>query len=240
MAKTTKDAKKAAKEMSDSNGAAGTTWLKLLVDRTGSMSGLQEAVVTGVNEFVHEFRDKKKTRIGIDQFDAHPGEPVIQTMVQDCKPKDVPEFTIKDYRPRGSTPLNDAIAETIQTLDKKIKPGDKVLLVIITDGLENASELNTEDLKKLIKKYEKREEWTFLYLGANQQSEVTAAGIGLAKKGQAMNFAATPAGTRSTFKTTSSLAGTRMSAGSKAQYENLAEAMYEKTGGKVEEDEDED
>jgi len=236
MATTEKDAKKAAKNLKGSK--TGTTHLAILVDESGSMSGNQEAVVTGVNEFLETFADKKKVRFWCGFFDYNPGSPRLRVKADHLKIGDVPKLGIDSYRPRGGTPLNDSIADTITALEPKVKKGDKALVVIITDGYENASEMSTEDTKKLIEKYEKKEEWAFLYLGANQHAETSAAALGLNKRGHAHNFTSSPKGTSNTFRSTAHLAGVRMAAPDKLAYEAGAQALYDATGGVIAEDED--
>lgn len=102
----------------------------------------------------------------------------------------VPALSTSNYRPSGGTNLYDAIGETITTIDAQLADKETVpniLVVIFTDGEENASrEYNLESIRSLIKA---REElgWTFVYMGANQDAWQVGASFGLAK-GQTMTY----------------------------------------------------
>ena len=98
-------------------------------------------------------------------------------MLYERKPiNEVEKLTPKEYYVRGCTALMDAIGKTINSLNKKIKD-NKVLFVITTDGLENASrEYNKEKIKKLI---EKHSNWEFIYIGADIDSYSEAQQLGI-------------------------------------------------------------
>ena len=239
MAKTETDAKKAAAKMASK--ASGTTHLAILVDESFSMNPNQEAVVSGVAEFVDPFQKQAGTiRFWLGYFDDYPGEDKVRIVSDGKKIGKIDKTIASGYRPRGNTPLNDAIAYTIKQMDKRVEKGDKVLVVILTDGLENASEMSTTECKALIAKFEKREEWAFLYLGANQHSETTAASLGLSKQGHAHNFAATRRGTSSALRSAANNASMRHLASDKSEYEALASADYARTGGVIAEDDGDD
>ena len=234
-----KAAKKAAKK-------TGTIHLMILMDESGSMMGLEEAVVTGCNEFLHSFKDNDDCKAWIAMFDAHPGNDRTRFKIKGKKIADAKELAIEDYNPRGMTPLNDAILDSLTALDKKVGKDETVFMAIITDGYENASEASAQTVKDTIAKYEERG-WGFVYLGANQNAEAASASIGLGKKGQAFNFNATKGGVTSTSRFAGAAAATHTEnyvSGLRGQA--LASATtdwsageYDKTGGKLE-DADED
>lgn len=243
MAKTKKstDAKKSASKLA--KDATGKVHLTFLLDETGSMSGNEEGVVTGVNEFLATFKKEKEAdvRVWLSLFDAHPGEPRTRVKIDGKKVGEVEDMKISEYNPRGMTPLNDAILDTIEALNKKVKKGEKAFIVILTDGMENASETSAETVQEAVKKAEKKG-WAFLYLGANQQAEVSATQLGLGKKGQAFNFTASKRGTSNALRTASvSNSAAFLSAaksGDENQYLAAAASMYDKTGGVLPEDEE--
>jgi len=120
-----------------------------------------------------------------------------QVSIEEMKP-----ITEKEYYVRGSTALLDAIGKTIMQVkanqDKK-ENKDKVLFVIITDGLENASKEYRKDLiKKMIEERKEKDEWEFLFLGANIDAIDAAGELGIEssravryksdKKGTAKNY----------------------------------------------------
>jgi Mg-chelatase subunit ChlD len=241
MAKNTKDAKAASKKAAKAVVDGQTTHLILLLDASGSMAPNREAVVVGVNEFLTTFRKQGKDqdiRTWIADFDKHPGADRTRFKLKGKKVSKVEDIGIDDYVPRGGTPLNDAILDTFEAVDKKLGKDERAFMVIVTDGYENASEASTETVKKEIVKREKGDQWTFLYLGANQHAETTAAQIGLTKQGTALTFAASQAGVRNTMRyaSTDSLLATRSR--SKHAHEVLRSANYASLGGKIDEDED--
>lgn len=223
------DAGKQAKKL-----AKGTqSHLVLLCDESGSMIPNVESVVNGVNEFKHEFSDKD-VRITLAMFDHHPGEDRTRIKWNDKKVNSCKDLTASDYKPRGLTPLYDAIIDVIDSLDNKLSNDETALVIILTDGLENRSEHSEEDVKKLIKKREKQG-WKFLYLGANQEATKVAAGIGLSGKGQSFNFTSSPVGTKSVLRSATHLAGTYTQ--DPSQYEVQAQAMAKATGSTIAEEE---
>jgi uncharacterized protein YegL len=198
MAISTKDPKKSSKDAVKKLKSSKVR-LVFVVDASGSMAGKEEAVTNGINEFLATFRkqDDIKTKVWLSQFDSHPGEPRTRVLIDNKKLSKVDDLTIGQYQPRGMTPLNDAIMDAIDAAEKGRDDDEKVFMVMLTDGYENASETSADQVKKAITKRESSDHWEFLYLGANQNAQQTAAGLGLHKSGQAIRFDATPVGTSS-------------------------------------------
>ena len=194
-----KAASKAAKK-------TGSIHLFILMDESGSMSHLRESVVTGCNEFLHSFKEHDDCRAWIAMFDKHPGSDRTRFQMKGKKISRVSEMEIGHYNPRGMTPLNDAILDSLAALDEKVGKDETVFMAIITDGMENASEATSKTVKSTIKKYEKRG-WGFVYLGANQDSGIASAAIGLGAEGQSFNFTASKKGTSNTLRSASRYAG---------------------------------
>lgn len=235
MQHTKTDAKKAAKDAAKAQ--TGDVHLFILMDESGSMNGKQEAVVTGCNEFLHEFKDNKKARAWLGFFDSHPGEDRLRLKIKGEKASKVSPLEIGDYKPRGMTPLNDAIMDALKALDKAVGKDESVFLAIITDGLENASETSVETVKAALSKREKKG-WGFVYLGANHDAEVAARNYGLTGKGQSFNFNATHGGVKSAAKSVTYLAS-NYAAGGQAVMASAASEVHDKTGG-ILPDEDEE
>ncbi len=127
-------------------------------------------------------------------FDLHGGEPPVRNRFKAIPIEEVAPLGPGDYAPRGMTPLNDAVVKTIRSIGGAIKKGDRAMLVILTDGLENASETSTDELRKLILAKEKAG-WEFIYLGANQDTWAESEKIGLAQEGKSLAWNATQVGT---------------------------------------------
>jgi uncharacterized protein YegL len=142
-----------------------------ILDRSGSMSGIETDTIGGFNSFIKNHKKNKNTKVTTILFDDR------YEILYERKPiEKVSKHTPKEYYVRGCTALMDAIGKTINSLDKKIKD-NKVLFVITTDGLENASrEYDKKKINNLIKKHNN---WEFIYIGANIDSYSEASSIGI-------------------------------------------------------------
>jgi uncharacterized protein YegL len=201
----------------------------LLIDETGSMNGLEPAVVGGVNEFVEKLRaDEAEAKVlaTLAMFDLHANDPVVRVKFAGIPLDELTLLGPGDYRPRGATPLNDAVVATIRRMDKAVKKGERAMLVILTDGLENASETSSRDVRKLIHAREKKG-WEFIYLGANQDAWAEADKIGLGDRGKRLSYTASPSGTADAVKLSAERARSFRDdpARYKAEAQELAEAV---------------
>jgi uncharacterized protein YegL len=142
-----------------------------VLDKSGSMSHLAAAVVSGFDEFLGELRaDGGETLFTLTLFDTE------FRHVHVAKPlSDVPSLSRTGYRPGGMTALFDAIAHAIVDTDKRLaaegRADEKVMVVVMTDGLENSStDFDADSIAELIRNYDERPNWTFVYLGAAHHS----------------------------------------------------------------------
>ncbi len=139
-------------------------FVSILLDETGSMSGQETRVVTGINEYINKLRTEIKDddcKVMLNLFDSERWDTFF-----DGDLKDFPKMDEKDYNPQAMTPLNDAIAKVISAMKVKAVNGDKVIIVIDTDGQENASkEHNVESIKALVAECEK-EGWAFIFMAS--------------------------------------------------------------------------
>jgi Mg-chelatase subunit ChlD len=148
-----------------------------LLDRSGSMESCWDDTIGGFNSFLS---DQKATggTLTLIQFDHEYQVTCERTNIDDIKP-----LTRETYKPRGSTALLDAIGRLI----KDWKGASNPSVVILTDGLENASHKFTKaHIKDLIEERTK-DGWTFVYLGANQDAFAEAGSLGIAP-GCTMNY----------------------------------------------------
>jgi uncharacterized protein YegL len=183
---------------------AFNTHIGFLIDESGSMGGNQQSVVESFNQFIDSLRedDEGDTFTTLSMFDLAGDEERCRIKFDAVPLKNVDPLTMNDYTPRGSTPLNDAVIQTVHRMSKKLKKKDKAMLVVLTDGYENASEASSDDVRKLINEKEK-DGWTFIYLGANQDAWAAGGAIGVKN---AFNFTSSPVGTASVTSTASGLA----------------------------------
>lgn len=143
------------------------TELVFVIDKSGSMSGLENETIKGFNELLNKQKKQKdKALITTIFFNT-----TMQFINERKDINEVKEITLNDYRVGGCTALLDAIGNAInyifnnQINDKENEYNNMV--VIITDGLENSSlEFSYEKINSLINKKQK-EDWQFIFLGAN-------------------------------------------------------------------------
>ena len=173
--------------------------LVFILDRSGSMGGLESDTIGGYNSMLSKQKKEKTGKVSVTTvlFDDQYELLYNQVPIEKVSP-----MTEEEYYVRGSTALLDAIGKTVMQVkanqDKKeIK--DKVLFVIITDGMENASrEYRVEQVKKLIEERKEKDNWEFLFLGANIDAIGAAKDLGIDssravrfksdKKGTAKNY----------------------------------------------------
>ncbi len=175
-----------------------TVHVGLLIDETGSMLGNESGVVGGINEFIEGLRKQEadsKVRATLAMFDLHANDPVLRVRFAGIPLHEVDALKPADYQPRGATPLNDAVVGLIRKLQAKVRKGDRAIVVILTDGLENSSETSTAEVRKAIRRKEAAG-WEFIYLGANQDSWAEAQKLGVAAPGRQFDWDASPEGTR--------------------------------------------
>src|SRR6516164_8215011 len=179
-----------------------------VLDRSGSMNAMKEEAIGGITAFLESQKKLPgEVRLTLVLFDheyivAHDGVPI----------KDVPPLDDHSYVPRGTTALLDAIGRTINTIGERLektpepeRPG-KVIVVILTDGLENTSqEFNREGIFKMIKHQREVYSWEFIFLGAKQDAIATGAKMGI-PIANAVTFSEAPGGTARAFDAVSSVA----------------------------------
>lgn len=143
-----------------------------IMDRSGSMTGFSEDTIGGFNSFIEKEKEKDiNTYVTTILFDND-----YEILYERKEINKVEKLTEKEYWPRGTTALLDAIGKTITSFERKID--GKALVVIMTDGYENASvEFSKKQIKEMIDKHE----WEFIYLGAEIDSYSEASQFGFSK-----------------------------------------------------------
>lgn len=204
-AKSSKKAKGGTKNGKGSTSDRSKAWM--LLDRSGSMSGLELAVVHGVNGFMAEQAALPgKCKVTLVQFDS---EEPFEVLADAVPVKKAGALSAEQYRPRAATPLLDAIGSLIGRADERAKrrreagkePEDQTV-VIVTDGLENAStDFTWADIHRLISS--RREQgWAFVFMGANQDSYFEGARLGV-EPGNVQNYEASDEGVGEAFASVS-------------------------------------
>ncbi len=174
------------------------TEIVFILDRSGSMAGLEADTIGGFNAMIEKQR-------------AEPGEAYVSTVLFDNYSEvihdrlaldRVPTLTRKEYYVRGCTALLDAVGGAIHHIGNVHKYAreedrpEKTLFVITTDGMENASrQYSYEKVRAMIEKQKAKYGWEFLFLGANIDAAREAARFGIAPD-RAANYHADHQGTQ--------------------------------------------
>lgn len=179
----------------------GLTEMVFILDRSGSMAGLEADTIGGYNSML----EKQKTL---------EGEALVSTVLFDhestviCDRRhltEVPEMTEEEYYVRGCTALLDAVGGAIHHIGNVHKYArdedrpEKTVFVITTDGVENASKIYTySKVQSMIKRQTEKYGWEFIFLGANIDAKAEAKRFGIDenravkyhsdKKGTALNY----------------------------------------------------
>ncbi len=175
----------------------GLTELVFILDRSGSMSGLESDTIGGYNALLQ--KQKKES-----------GEALITTVLFDDRYellhdrinlRGIELITDKEYFVRGSTALLDAVGKTINKIINvqkhtlEAERAEHVMFVITTDGMENASrEFSYKKLSQMIEHQKNKYGWEFIFLGANIDAVATAKRFGISKD-RATNYNADSEGT---------------------------------------------
>ena len=180
----------------------GLTEIVFILDRSGSMSGLEADTIGGFNSMI----DKQKKQ---------EGEAYVSTVLFDDRSEvlhdrvpmsKVPVMTDEEYYVRGCTALLDAVGGAIHHIGNVHKYAreedrpEKTLFVITTDGMENASrQYSYEKVQKMIKRQQEKHGWEFIFIGANIDAVQEAKKFGI-KKERAVNYVHDEEGTETLYR----------------------------------------
>ena len=178
----------------------GQTELVFILDRSGSMSGLESDTIGGFNGMIAQHRSEGGDVLVSTVLFDHENE-VIHDRVRIT---DVPALTSKEYYTRGCTALLDAMGDAIhhiKNVHKYARPEDRparTMFIITTDGMENSSTRYTADQVRAMVKQQEEAGWAFVFLGANIDAVQVAGGLGIRPE-FAAEFACDAAGVRENF-----------------------------------------
>lgn len=185
------------------------TEVVFILDRSGSMSGLEDDTIGGFNSMLKKQRKEEgDANVTTVLFDDE-----IEMLHKRVDIKEIKNITSKDYYVRGCTALLDAIGYSINFMinvqkNKKEEKAKNVLFIITTDGYENASkEYSYEKIKKMINYEKERYNWQFLFLGANMDAISTARNFGISEE-FASNYVSDEVGTQITYEVMNSAIST--------------------------------
>ena len=178
----------------------GQTELVFILDRSGSMSGLESDTIGGFNGMIAQHRSEGGDVLVSTVLFDHENE-VIHDRVRIAE---VPTLTDKEYYTRGCTALLDAMGDGIRhikNVHKYARPEDRparTMFIITTDGMENSSTRYTADQVRAMVKQQEEAGWEFVFLGANIDAVQVAGGLGIRAE-NAVEFACDAAGVRENF-----------------------------------------
>jgi hypothetical protein len=151
----------------------------IILDESGSMESIKKPALSGLNETLQSIQTAQQVHQELQQhfvslISFNSGG--IKTLFDKVAISEIRSLTDKDYQPNNNTPLFDAIGYGLTNLRSKLKKNEKnqVLVTIITDGYENASnEYSGNAIKSLVQKL-REAGWVFTYIGTNQDVDAVA------------------------------------------------------------------
>lgn len=211
------------------------TEMVFILDRSGSMAGLEDDTIGGYNSMLEQQKEEEGEAIVTTVLFNHDYEIIHdRTNLNEMKP-----ITDEEYDVRGMTALLDAIGRTIHKIiyatkhTKEEHEADKVMFVIITDGMENASrEYDHQKVKKLIEQQKEKYDWEFVFLGANIDAAATAKKVGI-EKDRAANYHPDSEGTKLNYDVVSDMiVEMRADREVRADWKERIDEDYKKRSGK--------
>jgi hypothetical protein len=188
------------------------TEIVFILDRSGSMGGFENDTIGGFNGFVKKQAESGQTSLTTVLFNDQ-----YEILHNGIDARDV-TLTEREYFTRGNTALLDAVGKTINDVGRRLsetpedsRPG-KVIFVITTDGLENASrEFSYDQVRKMITHQSEKYSWEFIFLGANIDVAKEGSKLGI-KADRSFGWTASSAGINEMYLSTAALCGTIRSA----------------------------
>jgi len=204
-----------------------------ILDRSGSMAGLESDTISGFNGLLNKQRNEE-------------GEALITTVLFDheyellhdrINVKSIQNISENEYYVRGSTALLDAIGLTIdkignvQKMTRVEDRADKVLFVITTDGMENSSrKYNYARIKKMIQHQKRKYQWEFIFMGANMDAIGMASKFGI-DSNRAVNYHSDKKGTQLNYESMNKVVSNlRMSKSIKEDWKNEIDKDFSSRG----------
>jgi len=207
------------------------TELVFILDRSGSMEGLEKDTIGGFNSLIQ----RQKAAEGEALVSAVLFSSRSEVLYDRAEIQSIPPMTEEQYFTQGGTALLDAIGGAIHhigNVHKYIREEDRpehTLMIITTDGMENASrKYGSDEVKRMIEKRKKEDGWEFLFLGANIDAVETAEAFGIDEE-RAVNYHSDSEGTRLNYQVLSdAICDVRMGVPLGSGWKKSIEADFEK------------
>lgn len=151
------------------------TNIHVVIDQSASMESIKRDTIKSFNSYLSDRQEENPdAKMSLTLFNTHS----VTTLFNEKKVKDIMPLSDREFRPAGSTPLYDAIGKAAR--DLSIAKGKNKVLVIITDGQENASrEFNQGSVRKLLSDKQELDNWLVLFLAANIDARTTGTNLGI-------------------------------------------------------------
>ena len=160
------------------NQAARGIVLGTLIDRSGSMEDMNPTeTVNSINQVIKEQSEQGDLTYYGGSFDSH------YTMFLNGAKAPIREITVEDIQPRGITALYSAIGNFVTDISTNAPTGVKVVIVILTDGMNNShpDRWTQSSVKQLITNKREQDNWEFIFMGANQDAVLVGNDLGISK-----------------------------------------------------------
>lgn len=180
------------------------THVTFVLDSSGSMSSIREDTIGGFNTFLEDQRDEEgSATVSLVDFDS-----AVDVTYRGMAIEGASKLSTETYTPGGQTALYDAIMTGVKDtsaflddVDEGEQP-ENVIVVVLTDGKENASETPQEVVRELVEKKQEESGWEFLFIGANQDAAFTAKSMGIEEQ-NSLDMSHSGEGTRAAYESTS-------------------------------------
>lgn len=179
------------------------THITFVLDSSGSMSKIRDDTIGGFNSFLSDQRDEAgESTVTLFEFNNS-----VELHYRDNPIEDANKLSEETYTPGGQTALHDALITAIDdtrshVADRAESPPDNVVIVVLTDGKENASETPQEEVREQVKYQREDADWEFLFIGANQDAALTASKMGM-DTNKSLDMAHNADGTEAAYSSTS-------------------------------------
>jgi hypothetical protein len=179
------------------------THITFVLDSSGSMSSIREDTIGGFNTFLEDQTEQEgETTVTLFEFNTS-----VDCIYQDIPIDEASKLDTETYIPGGRTALHDALTTAVESTRSHVvsqaeTPPENVIIVILTDGKENASETPQNVVRDEVEYQREDAGWEFLFIGANQDAALTAETMGMDAK-KSLDMAHSGEGARNAYSSTS-------------------------------------
>ena len=204
------------------NQAANGIILGTLIDRSGSMDEMNPVeTVNAINQVISEQSEQGDITYFGGSFDSH------YTMFIDGAKSPIRKITVKDIEPRGITALYSAMGNFINDISEKAPVGVRVVIVVLTDGMNNShpDSWTSSNIRSLVTDKREKDNWEFIFMGANQDAILVGEDLGVPKN-SSVTFSYSSQGVQSALRCMSD-AVTRTRNGKNSEIEFTQQERFE-------------